>query len=171
MTVDGKITRGTETDIYRWTSKEDKAFFSSKLEKAKVIIMGRKTFEAAHHQIHRRLTQDHKLRIVLTHTPDKFKRYQVENKLEFSNESPRELIKRLEKAGYAEVLLLGGGKLNASFLKAELVDELYLTIEPQIFGTGKPLIGEMKGNIDLKLIDITQLNEQGTYLFHYIIKY
>jgi len=32
-TLNGKITKGNDPDIYKWTSKEDKKYFSSLLKK------------------------------------------------------------------------------------------------------------------------------------------
>jgi riboflavin biosynthesis pyrimidine reductase len=41
------------------------------------------------------------------------------------------LLENLYKKGMRKIALLGGGRLNAAFYKAGLVDELYLTLAPQ----------------------------------------
>lgn len=47
VSLDGKTTKWDHSNIYEWTSKEDWLYFSSLIKNHKVIIMGRKTYEAA----------------------------------------------------------------------------------------------------------------------------
>src|SRR3990167_3664298 len=164
QSLNGKITRGDDTDIYKWTSKEDQKFFFSFLKKHEVIIMGSRTYEAARKNIK---LDDKRLRIVLTSTPKRYSSEQELGKIEFTNANPADLLARLETDGYKQVLLVGGGKVNAAFFAQNLVDELYLTIEPVLFGKGKAIIAEKKFNANLKLINLTKLNPKGTLLLHY----
>ena len=46
-----------------------------------------------------------------------------------------QLSERFEMEGLDEVVVVGGPHIATSFLKDQLVDELWLTIEPGIFGT------------------------------------
>lgn len=163
-TINGKITKGDDSDIYKWTSKEDQAFFFGLLKKNRVKIMGSTTYEAVKRNL--KLQEGH-LRIVLTRNPKKYSSDVILGQLEFSSESPYQLIDRLKKKKYKKILILGGGKINASFLKAGLVDELYLTLEPKVFGKGKLLIDEGNFEIDFKLSSIKKLNKQGTLLLKY----
>lgn len=48
---------------------------------------------------------------------------------------PRWLLERLAQAGIRSVLLEGGPHLNAAFLEAGLIDELYWTIGARLLGT------------------------------------
>jgi riboflavin biosynthesis pyrimidine reductase len=48
---------------------------------------------------------------------------------------PRWLLERLAQAGIGSVLLEGGPHLNAAFLEAGLIDELYWTIGARLLGT------------------------------------
>lgn len=157
--VNGKLTKGSESNIYSWTSKEDSKIFFSLIEKHNLIVMGSKTYEAARNIIKLR---KNKLRVVLTRNPSKYKGERVGGSLEFSSESPKELVKRLEKQGYTEMLLVGGSEVNTAFLKNKLVDELHLTIEPLIFGRGKSLVLEENLEISLGLINVSRLNKRGT---------
>ncbi len=175
-TVNGKITRGDDPDIYSWTSKEDADFFFSLLNQHNLVVMGSSTFEAARDKILRQ-AQDmvkpakERLRVVLTRNPEKYANEALPGRIEFSSESPETLVERLEKQGYSTMLLVGGGKTNALFLKDSLVDELYLTIEPRLFGEGKPLIAEGEYYLDLRLQSCEKLNEQGTLLLKYSVVY
>ncbi|MDO8504149.1 MAG: dihydrofolate reductase family protein [bacterium] len=165
--LNGKITRGRDSNIYSWTSKEDSELFFQLVEKHNLIVMGRKTYEAIRENIE---LKPGKLRIVLTKNPQKFASNTVPGSLEFSNETPRELLDRLERKGYTEMLLAGGGEVNALFLKSSLVDELHLTIEPVIFGTGKALISDEKLEVSLKLISVKKLNKKGTLHLRYKVQ-
>jgi len=65
------------------------------------------------------------------------------------------------------VLVVGGSHIATSFLREQLIDELWLTIEPKIFGTGANFVTEEKLDIDLKLLSSEQINEQGTLITKY----
>ncbi len=162
--VNGKITKGDDSNIYSWTSKEDSRFFFSLIEKSNLIVMGSKTYEAAKKLIKHK---KNRLRIVLTKNPKRYLKESMKGMLEFTNEGPLELTKRLEGKGYKKILLVGGGEINVLFLKSKLVNEIYLTIEPKIFGTGKNLVGESDFESQLQLISARKLNEQGTLLLKY----
>jgi dihydrofolate reductase len=57
----------------------------------------------------------------------------------FTSESPEELVGRLREKTGKNIWLMGGGELARSFLKADLVDELYLGVVPSLLGEGLPL--------------------------------
>jgi len=59
--------------------------------------------------------------------------------LTFVNESPAALVRRLRKRKGKDIWLMGGGELAREFLKADLVDELYLGVVPVLLGEGIPL--------------------------------
>lgn len=167
QSVNGKITRGVESDIYAWTSREDADFFFSLLRQSSLIVMGSGTYEAVKDKI--KPTPD-QLRIVLTNNPERYKRSQIEDQLEFRNASPKVLVDELEKKGRETLLLVGGGDLNKSFIEADLVDELYLTIEPRLFGQGKTVVAEGRFEKKLTLLSSKTLNSQGSLLLHYSLR-
>ncbi len=162
--VDGKTTKGNDTNIYTWTSPEDQKYFFSLIKKHNLIIMGRSTYEASRPVIK---LEKGKLRIVLTHSPKKYLNQIIKGQLEFTDESPEKLVKRLSLLGYKKMLLVGGGTINGLFLKRNLIDQLYLTIEPKIFGNGKNIIEKQLLNTNLQLLSIRKLNKAGTLLLKY----
>lgn len=165
--VDGKTTQGNNQNISSWSSIEDQKHFFSLIKKNNLILMGRATYDASKQVIK---IEKGKLRIVLTHSPKKYLNQTIKGQLEFNNESPKELLKQLSLLGYKKMLLVGGGNTNGLFLKQNLVDELYLTIEPKIFGRGKNIVEGQLFNESLRLISLKKLNKTGTLLLKYAIK-
>jgi len=162
--VNGKITNQNNPNIYSWTSKEDSEHFFSLINDNNLIVMGRKTFESAGDKI--KLLPD-KLRIVLTHSPDKYNEKEVTGQLEFSNEKVKKLVSKLKGLGYKKMLIVGGAQINKLFLQAGLVNEIYLTLEPKLFGKGKELLEPFNLQQNLRLVSYDKLNHQGTLLLHY----
>lgn len=159
--LDGKITKGDSSNIYEWTSPEDQNYFADLIKSNNLIVMGSATFDAVKPK-----PQKNKLRIVLTRSPQKYSEFAVSGQLEFTSETPPELVNRLDKQ-YQHMLLVGGGKINTLFFKAGLVDELWLTLEPKILGKGKNIISENDLDIRLQLVESKNLNDQGTLLLKY----
>lgn len=162
-TIDGKITKWEKEGV-GWASLEDASYFRTLIEKYNLFVMGRKTFEVARPKL-----QAGKLRVIITNKPQNYTSMTIPGQLEFTNDSPKELVSRLEKQGFATMIVLGGSSINTTFLKESLIDELWLTIEPGIFGSGKALTLPVNFDISLKLISIKRLNKQGTLLLKYLI--
>jgi len=164
--VDGKTTKGSDPDVYKWSSPEDQKHFFSLIKENNLIVMGRETYEASKKIIK---LDEKKIRIVLTKEPKKYFKHTVQKQLEFSNENPKNLIKRMSGLGYKKMLLVGGGTVNGLFLKQNLVDELYLTVEPKIFGRGKEIVAGQLLNTKMQLVSVKKLNKTGTILLKYMI--
>ena len=157
--LDGKITKGNSPNIHQWTSKEDQKYFHQLVETHSLIVMGRKTYEVSNVK-----PQAGKLRIVITSNPSKYQG--ILSQLEFTNEDPKTLVKRLANQ-YSTMLLVGGGGLNTAFFKAHLVTELWLTFEPRILGKGRMFVEEEDLDTKLELLTSEKINEQGTILLKY----
>ena len=164
QSLDGKITAGENTNVHDWSSKEDQKYFSALIKKSPLIIMGRKTYETAKQSM--KLSEKN-LRVVITGKPENYKREEIENQLEFTSDSPEMILKKLEKRGYRKSLLVGGAETNSEFLKAKLVNELWLTVEPVILGKGKNLFSESPSKENVKLVSAKKLNKKGTLLLKY----
>jgi len=67
------------------------------------------------------------------------------------------------------VLIVGGAQIATAFLKEQLIDELWLTIEPRIFGNGASFVTDEKLDIDLSLISTEKINERGTLITKYSV--
>jgi dihydrofolate reductase len=76
----------------------------------------------------------------------------------------------LEARGYTEAVLTGGAQINALFLKSGLVDEVWLTVEPLIFGAGIDLFRGIEFDERATLIHVERLNEGGTVHLRYSLR-
>ena|SRR3989338_6137086 len=167
ISINGKTTKGRDPDVHDWSSKEDQEYFAALKEKSRLIIMGRKTYEAA--KGHTALSPKI-LRVVLTKNPKRYRHLTVQNQLEFTNQPPKKLLATLKRRGYAEALLVGGSEVNSAFLRANLIDEIWLTVEPLVLGTGKTLFSKDRPNKRMRLLHSKQLNKSGTLLLKYTVE-
>jgi dihydrofolate reductase len=63
-----------------------------------------------------------------------------------------DFVRDLQQREGRNIWLSGGGELAASFLEADLVDEIYLGVSPILLGSGTPLFPEFGREIPLRLI-------------------
>jgi dihydrofolate reductase len=163
-TLDGKITKWGDPKIRSWSSKSDQDYFDAIWRETRVIIMGSGTYTPDP------VKPDPKhLFIVMTTKPENYMENEVAGLIEFTCESPSDIVSRIKNEGDKNLLVVGGAKIATSFLKQELIDELWLTIEPKIFGTGTGFVTEEKLDISLKLLSCTKANTQGTIMLKYIV--
>ena len=150
ISADGKIAERTSQSSMDWSSKEDMRFFVEKTKEARAMIMGRTTFETIGKPLKDRLI------IVLSREPGK----SIPGQVEWTSESPQTIVSNLERRGYTNVIIAGGSQIYTLFLQERLVTDLYLTIEPVLFGsTGVPFIADT-GRINLRLLETTSLSPQ-----------
>jgi len=71
----------------------------------------------------------------------------------FVDESPAAFVAKLRKRPGKDIWLMGGGELARDFLKADLVDELYLGIVPVLLGEGIPLFPSGFPQRDFTLVE------------------
>lgn len=164
ISLDGKITMGDNSDVHAFTSPEDALHFRSLLDKSELVVMGRRTYDTIKNDVKH---IPGRIRIILTREPEKYKRDEIKDQLEFTDESPKNLSERLAEKGYKEMLLVSGSTISTEFFKANLVDEIYLTLEPWILGAGKPVVLDNELNKKFELLKIKKLNSKGTLLLHY----
>lgn len=159
ISLDGKIKKADVPHKREWVSSEDKAYFNQLMDDYNLIVMGRKTYTSM-----ALAPQSGKQYVVVTRNPELYEAKSASNSLEFSKSTPQQIVKKYESLGFARLLLIGGGNIYTSFLKANLVDEIDLTIEPIILGQGNNLANSLYTNIKLSLVQQSQLNERGTLL-------
>jgi dihydrofolate reductase len=162
--LDGKVTKWGEPNVRLWSSHQDQDYYKKVWNESRLIVMGSSTFNADTFNP----SPDHQI-IIMTSHPDRYKSYEVPGQMEFTNETPVELSSRFATKGHQQMLVVGGPHIATSFLKEQLIDELWLTIEPKIFGTGENFATDAKLDIDLRLIQSEKVNDQGTLITKYAI--
>jgi len=156
-TIDGKIAKNSN-HFANWTSPEDKKSFVEISKEFGLIMMGNKTFDTFSSPLKNRLN------VVFSE-----KEGAPQDNVLWVKGEPGNVLKNLEKMGYKKALLGGGASLNTIFLKKKLINEIILTIEPKIFGSGISLFNE-DFDIDLELLEIKKINKN-SYQVRYKVNY
>ena len=141
LTADGFLAKDKNQVSTSWNSSDDKKHFIELTKRAGVVVMGSTTFETFNKPLKDRLN------IVYSHS----KKYEG---VEMTEDEPETLLKKLEERGFTEVAICGGSSIYTKFLKAGVVDTLYLTVEPILFGKGITLFNN-DVNFKLELISET----------------
>lgn len=160
VTADGKIAESVEQNSLDWTSKEDTQFFVQKSKEAGVVIMGRKTFATIGKPLKDRLI------VVMTHSVSG-QPLSKKGVLEFTSQTPEEVVADLEARGYGTAVIGGGSSIYSLFLQKGLVTDLYLTVEPYLFGSGIP-VAEGFERIEMELEDVVRLGDRSVMLHYHI---
>ncbi len=156
MTTDGYIAKD-EHHAALWTSKADKKRFIELTKRAGVVVMGSTTYKTLTRPLSERLN------IV-------YSRNKIFEGTEATQDEPRELLRKLEERGFKEVAICGGSHIYTMFMKAGVVDTLYLTVEPIIFGKGIKLFNE-EMLYHLKFKDAKASETGGSLLLEYGVDY
>jgi dihydrofolate reductase len=153
QSLDGFITRH-DTPGSDFASEADRAFFREALRGFDCCVMGATSYREARATIQKNLMPD-RLRVVLTRKPEAFAGDAVSDKLEFTDTPPAQLVAGLRQRVFQRCAILGGAQIHSLFLEAGLVDELWLTVEPLLFGGGTHLLA---GRASTKLTLISNQN-------------
>ena len=163
ISVNGYIAK--ENGDSEWTSEEDLRGFYEQSKNAGNIIMGRNTYLAASKSGY--FPFPDALNVVVSHQ-------KIENewgdKVVITDKAPKEIIKMLKQKRFTTVFLAGGGQLNTSFVKENLIDEIYLDVEPLVFGRGTKVFAEGDFELELELLETKKLNPNTIQLHYKILK-
>ena len=174
VSIDGVAALDSKRGIEEYGSKEDHDFFIGASKKCDAVIMGRNTAFCKISGVPN---------IVLTHAEvscsrltrasfdDKDCRVAPGNDMfddrVYLSGSAEEVYKQIEAMGFEKVALLGGPATNLNFLRAGLVDEIFLTVEPVTIGRGIRFLNEPLVT-NWTLADTQVLNARGTIVLHYV---
>ncbi|MFA6463861.1 MAG: dihydrofolate reductase family protein [Candidatus Paceibacterota bacterium] len=154
LTTDGFLAKDKDQISTSWNSTDDRKHFVELTKRAGVVVFGSTTFETFGRPLKDRLN------IVYSRS----KKYEG---VEMTNDEPESLLKKLEDRGFKEVAICGGSTIYTKFLKAGVVDTIYLTVEPVIFGKGITLFNE---DVECKLELVSESHTpQGTIFLEYKI--
>jgi len=156
--VDGRISLSTHTRP-DWTSREDWQFLQESLGSYDAVVVGRNTFRAAEKRLRKRNTY------VFSRTVAKTKQ---EGLVTFVNPARVNLATLLST--HKRIAVLGGSSVYQFMLSKKMLNELYITIEPLVFGRGIPMFSGGSKNHTLALRSVRRLNKKGTLLLRYEIQ-
>ena len=153
--LDGCITKHDQEGV-DFASEADQQFFHNALKEFDCCVFGSKTFLASKSGILRHLSGD-RLRIVQTRSPEKYAEFQRPGMLEFSDQPAGKIISELRDRGKTRCAILGGAGVYTQFLTQQLLDELWVTLEPRILGGGRRFVTETC-DMTLKLLECFALD-------------
>jgi len=154
--IDGFIaTKDGDSD---WVSDADVAIFDQHIQEKGCIILGRNTFEQYISDLYpvKGVTN-----IVLSTTSPT---YTFDNV--FVAQNPAEAVALAKEKGHTEALLIGGGKTNAAFLQAGLIDNVILSIHPLILQDGIRLFEGAEHAVTLESTGIKELGEGLVHVYY-----
>ena len=162
MSLNGMIAK--TNDNTSWITPEEWNSYSSTVRKAGALIVGRRTYNILTKQPEFKEFKNVKLVVV-----SKKQNPELVNDSHLIAESPEKALELLKD--FKEIIVAGGGILDNSFIEKNLVDEVYIDIEPIILTKGIPLFaGEKIIEINLKLIGQKKISENEIQLHYKIIK-
>ncbi len=121
-----------------------------------VIVMGRRTYE----ECMKYSVFPYKGALNLVLTQDKAILSKLQENVLFSDKTPKEIIDLTKEKGFRKLLIVGGGHVNGSFLKDNLIDEINLDIHPMIMANGIHLFESDFPYKNLKFVSSKQINDQ-----------
>lgn len=157
MSMDGVVAVDHMHDIRAFSSREDRAFFLDSIRNYDGIIVSSRTFVKD--------ASPGTRRVILTHSapaeggPDPLNIYMSGDE--------RRICEKMWDLGFKKAALAAGPSTCLSFLRAGLVKDLYLSIEPVALGSGIRLFTDEKFVSRWTLIESRRLNEKGTMMMHY----
>ncbi len=97
-------------------------------------------------------------------------KFESNDRVQLVRQDEIEFVKNLKTETGKDIWLCGGGALAGSLLEHELIDELLIKHNPVVFGSGIPLFGESKKNLNLTLLS-SKMYDSGVLLLRYKINY
>jgi len=160
ISANGMIAKSN--DDTSWISQEEWKSYSEAVRKAGNLIVGRRTYHILTKQPEFSEFKDVRLVIV-----SKNNNLKLLSSNHFIANSPKEALNIMK--GAKEVVVAGGGILNNSFLVENLIDEIYLDIEPIILGEGIPIFKGKDFERKLKFLGMKKISDDELQL-HYKVQ-
>lgn len=160
ITANGYIAK--ENDDTNWVSSDEWDSYSSAVRKAGNLIVGYRTYNILTKQPEFREFKKVKI-VIVSH-----KNFRTLNLSHLIAKTPKEALSLLKD--FKEVVVAGGGILNSSFIKENLIDEIYLDIEPIVFGKGIKLFSDNNFESRLKLLESRSINKNVIQLHYKVLK-
>ncbi|OGD63502.1 hypothetical protein A2160_01020 [Candidatus Beckwithbacteria bacterium RBG_13_42_9] len=163
MTVNGLIARNDDDTSF--VSKTEWETYPALVKEIGNMVVGRRTYEIMRQED--QFDDFAGITIVVVTTDKQFKPAAQSH---YPAKSPREAVALLEKQGFKEITVAGGSKINASFMKENLVDEVYLDLEPVLLGKGIGLFAPSGFEVKLELLGSKKISANEIQLHYKVIR-
>jgi dihydrofolate reductase len=163
ISVNGYIA--ANLDDTSWVSPEDFEGQAKVAKRIGNIIYGKRTYDVG--ILENTIPVPDCLNIIVTHQAGSMP--EQEHFL-FTDQSPKDIITMLESKGFGEIFVAGGSQINQLFLQENLVDEIYLDVEPVLIGKGLQLSAPVEFKYDLEFLGSEALSNNRTIQLHYKVK-
>ena len=164
QSLDGIIARSIDDDL-SWGSSADKKLYKQFTTDYGTVIVGSTTFKQMP-----KIAFKNRTCVVLTRKPEQFTEFLDDSNFVFLNPNPVEVVKYLESKNISKAAIVGGSHINSMFLKANLVDELFVTIAPKIFGNQVRIFGKDDLAVTLELKAVEKIGESELLINYKVIK-
>lgn len=161
MSVNGIVAQKPIENSFEWNSEADRIQFLEKVRDIGSVIMGANTYRSIGGKPYKGVSFN-----VLTNHPDRF---EAQEGVRFRSGNIATIHSGLKNEGVETIALLGGPTTNRQFLEANLVDDIYLTLEPTLLPGNLRIVENLSLSCPLQLNGIKTLNEQKTLLLHYTV--
>lgn len=154
MSLDGYVSTpdGSIDWLNRVEGEGDNGYFAF-YSTIDTVVMGRLTYEWILQHAHQ-FPYEQKKCYVMTSIPT------MNNaNVTFTPETPAALVERCQAEQERDIWLVGGATLVKSFLDADLIDDLIITIAPVLLGEGIPLFAQGIPMSEWKLIQTQTYNQ------------
>jgi len=165
ITVNGMIAK--EDDDTSFVSETELESFDAAIKHAGNIIVGRRTYEVMkENNEFNEVDALRGTRVVVVTNGDMLSLLSENHSI---STEPKQALYVLENEGFREALVAGGGMLNGSFMQENLLDEIYVDVEPIILGKGIKLFGDKEFEAKLELLGVRKLNSNIIQLHYKIL--
>ncbi len=151
-------------DSADFLTKEESASYVSNVKGAGAMVIGKRTYGILSQQPEFQEFLKVGIKIVAVSHAN----FELKDPSHKIAHSPSEALKILK--GFDTVILAGGSTLNASFLAEDLVDEIYIDIEPTLLGKGIPSFSGSDFDRQLKLLGTKKLSDNEIQLHYEIVR-
>ncbi len=173
ITLDGYFEGPNKWDL-AWHQVDDEfnEFAIDQLNKADGLIFGRVTYQGmASYWSTAAALQDDPVVAKKMNSIRKYVFSRSLNHVDWSNSvllkgDAVEEFKKIKAGSGKDLFIFGSANLTATFIKAQLIDEYRLMINPIILGTGNSMFPENDGTLKLKLLNSRSFRNGNVLLYY-----
>lgn len=156
---------------YDWILMGDEVMneFTKFFKTFDTVLIGRKTYEITYAQGQDSSQGETGFMGMKTYVFSRTLKESRNAEVEIISENAGEFVRDLKGESGKDIWLMGGGILAASLLNEGLIDEIGLTIQPILLGSGIPLFPDINRQVDLELVECRRY-ENGLVSVTYRVK-